>query len=565
MASESLRPPKGKRTILQTLLNRAEDNPDQLYGSFPLTDNIEDGFRDFTVGELAQAVDVCAWKIKEQYGIGVEYETILYMGVSDFRYTIFTYAAIKCGYKVGRHSLNKSNFGQYLDHNIQACFQNPGNPVHDNLAILEQTSCVKAFYSEELEDLLVQYRRFRPQLLAFELPPLMHFFESTAQPFPYHPKPWDEAKYEPIVVLHSSGTTGAPKPLTYRNGIVKCLDSPWPDDVGPMNLFSQLDGGFCYAPVPSFHTGGFLLMTLLTTMSTHCALVTAPAASSAPKNAHIAIQIIKQKNVKLLTAMPFLLENLMRTAEGIETLARLEYVTYGGAPLRKTLGDELCSKGVQPLSIYGATETAFLPLQRPSREAWDWMRFPPELKVSWEELDAGNGTYELCFRSESEATNELRGTHWSLQVDDWRSKDLFVRHPCTPDLWRYIGRRDDMLILGTGINITNPTVVEEALQSHRNVSGALLAGENRWPPCVLLETYDDVCESDVEAFRVGLQPVIDEANQLIRADARIPHDYVVILGPGSFVRNPKGGIVRGKTVQKHKKEIDRIYAKQQSV
>jgi hypothetical protein len=101
MRPGSPRPPKGKRTLLQTLLNQAEDEPRQLYGSFPLTDNIEDGFRDFTVGELAQAVDVCAWMIKEQYGIGVDYETILYMGVSDFRYTIITYAAIKCGYKVG--------------------------------------------------------------------------------------------------------------------------------------------------------------------------------------------------------------------------------------------------------------------------------------------------------------------------------------------------------------------------------------------------------------------------------------------------------------------------------
>jgi hypothetical protein len=101
MGPGALRPPKGKRTLLQTLLNRAEDEPGRLYGSFPLTDNIEDGFRDFTVGELAQAVDVCAWKIKWQYGIGIDYETILYMGVSDFRYTIFTYAAIKCGYKVG--------------------------------------------------------------------------------------------------------------------------------------------------------------------------------------------------------------------------------------------------------------------------------------------------------------------------------------------------------------------------------------------------------------------------------------------------------------------------------
>jgi hypothetical protein len=69
----------------------------------------------------------------------------------------------------------------------QACFQNPVNPVRNNVAILEQTNCVKAFYSAESEDVLLQYRQLRPQLSAFELPSLLHFFETKAQPFPYHP------------------------------------------------------------------------------------------------------------------------------------------------------------------------------------------------------------------------------------------------------------------------------------------------------------------------------------------------------------------------------------------
>jgi acyl-coenzyme A synthetase/AMP-(fatty) acid ligase len=449
----------------------------------------------------------------------------------------------------------------------QACFQNPVNPVQNNVAILDQTNCVKAFYSAEFEDVLVQYRLLRPQLSAFELPSLLHFFETKTQPFPYHQKPWNEAKHEPILTLHSSGTTGKPKPITYRNGIVKCLDSPWPEDFGPMNLFSQLDGGFCYAPVPSFHSGGFLLRTLFPTLFPRCAMIMGPPTASSPsQNARLAIQIIRQRKVTMITAMPLLLEELARTAGGIEMLASLKFVTYGGAPLRKALGDRLCSKGVQPISIYGSTETAFLPTKSPKRrEDWEYMQFPPDLKITWNEVDgAGNGTYELCFeKSADPAANDLRGTHWSLQVDEWRSKDLFTRHPTAPEWWKFVGRKDDILVLGDGNNI-NPTALEETLQSHPKVSGALMAGENKWPPCVLIELYDEIGEGGAEAFRAGLQSAIDEANRVMRADHRIPDDHVLVLGSGSFVRNLKGGVMRSKTVLKYKVEIDGLYAKQRS-
>jgi len=192
------------------------------------------------------------------------------------------------------------------------------------------------------------------------------------------------------------------------------------------------------------------------------------------------------------------------------------------------------------------------------------MQFPLDLEIRWDEFDASNGTYELCFTDAGgPAANELRSIHWSVQDDEWRSKDLFTRHPSAPEWWKFVGRKDDILVLGDGNNI-NPTAMEETLQSHPKVSSALLAGENKWPPCVLIEPYDDVREGDVEAFRAVIQPAIDELNRLMRADHRIPDDHVLVLGSGSFVRNLKGGVMRSKTVLKYKEEIDGLYAKQRS-
>jgi acyl-CoA synthetase (AMP-forming)/AMP-acid ligase II len=91
---------KGERTLIETFLALAKVHPDRLYGSICLTQSETSEFRDFTVIELDQAVDRCAWTIKEQFGVVTDHETLLCLCESDFRYTIMFFAAIKCGYKV---------------------------------------------------------------------------------------------------------------------------------------------------------------------------------------------------------------------------------------------------------------------------------------------------------------------------------------------------------------------------------------------------------------------------------------------------------------------------------
>lgn len=91
---------RGCRTLINTLYRRAEIEPNKTFGSFPLANKIEDGFRDFTFAELASAVDVCAWHLKETFGTSDNFEPILYMGANDFRYALVFFAAIKCGFHV---------------------------------------------------------------------------------------------------------------------------------------------------------------------------------------------------------------------------------------------------------------------------------------------------------------------------------------------------------------------------------------------------------------------------------------------------------------------------------
>lgn len=116
---------RGRRTTIATLYRRAELEPNKLFGSFPLTDNIEDGFRDFTFAELAKAVDTCAWNLKETFGTSEQFEAILSMGSNDYRYIIFFYAAIKCGFQVKHRRPSRVRVQYKLTHSHRLCSSTP--------------------------------------------------------------------------------------------------------------------------------------------------------------------------------------------------------------------------------------------------------------------------------------------------------------------------------------------------------------------------------------------------------------------------------------------------------
>ena len=49
-----------------------------------------------------------------------------------------------------------------------------------------------------------------------EVPSINELLEGKARPYPYA-KTFEEAKHEPLLVLHTSGTTGLPKPLVWTH------------------------------------------------------------------------------------------------------------------------------------------------------------------------------------------------------------------------------------------------------------------------------------------------------------------------------------------------------------
>jgi acyl-coenzyme A synthetase/AMP-(fatty) acid ligase len=135
-------------------------------------------------------------------GKSTDFDTLAYLGPSDLRYHIVILAAIKTGYKAFLPSPRNSPVAQKdlltrLGCRVLATTTDPEPP----------------FVSSILREYPVQTLVRIPTLDA-----LLHESDH-APPYPYD-KSFDAARSDPVFVLHTSGSTGIPKPMVYTNEFV---------------------------------------------------------------------------------------------------------------------------------------------------------------------------------------------------------------------------------------------------------------------------------------------------------------------------------------------------------
>ena len=99
---------------------------------------------------------------------------------------------------------------------------------------------------------------------SFIFPSFLELLKDHAKPFEYTKHSWRDAVTNPVVVLHSSGSTGQPKPITMTHGTFSILDleRKLPGVPGRQNRDYRMwdlpgDGRF-YHIFPTFHLSGFL-------------------------------------------------------------------------------------------------------------------------------------------------------------------------------------------------------------------------------------------------------------------------------------------------------------------
>jgi acyl-CoA synthetase (AMP-forming)/AMP-acid ligase II len=280
--------------------------------------------------------------------------------------------------------------------------------------------------------------------------------------------------------------------------------------------------------------------------------------SQKPLTAAIVDQILRYGNVTVALFPPFILEDLAKSRASFELLKKLKYIQYIGAPLHEAIGNKV-AKYTRLSSVFGSTEAgpwfAYHELDDPN--SWGYHKFCPSLGLEFEPRT--NDMFEPVFYKKKELERWQPVFHVFPHLDRFPTKDLMIKHPTKQGLWKYVGRTDDLVLLSMGWGIY-ASKLEMIIESHPDVHAAIVGGNGRKRPFLLLEMEPDSMKSGEQYDVEKVWPVISQANEQNPDLATFSKKYIIfaqVLKP--FSRTAKGTISKKATLANYQHEVDLLY------
>ena len=528
----------GKRLLPQIIDAYAEHEPDRIWAAQAKSDNIEDGFNNITFKQLAHLVDVLAWFIHDKIGPSHDFESLSYIGVADLRYCPFAWAAVKNGYQTLLPSTRNSESG--------------------NLSLLHDLSCTKFFCSTEWVPQVERLRQAKTDVQIFEIPTISQMLEMPDRRFLYK-KTFAEAENDPIICCHTSGSTGAPKPIQLTNHYFAAYDNhrkiPQLRGRGrnvDYATFDTLDCAYYYNTFPPFHIAGIIAQAMIPILYNTTVLL---GPVYRPPSGEICNEILKAVKIHSIYTMPTPLEQLLLEPGGLERAGKCDFIIFSGGPLAPSTGDQVAK--VTDLGQYiGSTEIGIIPGILPSPETWRYFEFHPVFGCELEHVTEDQ--FELVVPHDG-SLDWIRPAPYRIAPEKWRTKDLFKQHPDKDYAYRFHGRADDIVVLGNGEKF-NPVTMEAIVQGAPSVAGALIVGQGRFQAALIVEPKEDSLPKMRDDFIDQIWPWVQKANIEGPAHAQIFRSKILVTRPDTpFVRAGKGTVVRQKSTDAYSEDIDTLY------
>jgi thioester reductase-like protein len=289
-----------------------------------------------------------------------------------------------------------------------------------------------------------------------------------------------------------------------------------------------------------------------------CVMVLGP--TEVPANGKIIIDMLKYNKLVALVIPPSLLEDIVKEYhhEFEKYCVETKVIIFGGGPLANFAGDYLSKHIPVMAQLVGSTECGFLPLISKESEYWQAFHFHTTVGgICFEQEQSDPSLYELVVK-------RVPGQEWSQGVfenfpdlNEWRTQDLYKKHPTRKRFWLYAGRADDMIVLSNGEKFI-PIGMEHMISAHPFVKSGLVVGQGRFQCALIIELKDGVEYNPKLVDDVW--PVIEAENKHVPAHAQISRDLIILADPNKpFQRASKGTIQRYKTVMEYVPEIDALY------
>ncbi|KAL2851873.1 hypothetical protein BJY01DRAFT_232774 [Aspergillus pseudoustus] len=377
-----------------------------------------------------------------------------------------------------------------------------------------------------------------------------------------HPHHYIDESDRDVVILHSSGTTGLPKPIhvSHRH-LLSYVNNHRLDDETEAQ-------GTNVSTLPLYHGFGYLAPALAMGVGK---TVCFPPGSIVP-SAGSTLDLLRTASASSLMTVPSILEDLslLGDEKGIRPLAELDFVAFGGGILKPAVGTLLSTHGVRLVNHYGTTETGplapiFIP--NPTKddaegggdgEGYDWrfFRLRDDFRLQLQEV-APDG-----------AERRFKLTTFPFGLGEpFEIQDQLVCNPRYPKTdFSAVGRTDDTIVLVTGEKV-QPQLLEAALCECARVKAAVAFGEHQFEVGVLVQPAQDLAREEFEAFKTEhLWPLVEGVREKMDEHARIQSPEAILIVPSSvaLARTDKGSIARKDVYAMFEAEIAQVYQKLES-
>ncbi|KAI0512932.1 hypothetical protein F5B22DRAFT_648285 [Xylaria bambusicola] len=360
---------------------------------------------------------------------------------------------------------------------------------------------------------------------------------------PRYEPPQRDANDINALILHSSGTTGLPKPIylahRYILGYAACHQFAAEEEIDWINL----------STLPLYHGFGLLAPCLSLSIGMTCCF---PPSSIIPAT-NSTLDLIRKFGCRSLMTVPSIIDDIHCLSDkkerngALELLAGLEFLAVGGGALKTDTGAKLVQHNIKLLNHYGVTEIgAIAPIFRPGSDYnWRFLRLRSDLGLELHPIKNSPHFrlvgYPIGWGKPFEVQDELERNETSSHVEV-----------------RILGRSDDVIVLKTGEKV-QPRLLEDTLNMDPVIQTAVCVGNGFFELAIIIDIISD--DIDARAATDHVWKLIQTINLSVDHHARITSRHAIIIKPAEkqIPRSDKGSVMRQAVHEIFREEICNAY------
>jgi acyl-coenzyme A synthetase/AMP-(fatty) acid ligase len=389
--------------------------------------------------------------------------------------------------------------------------------------------------------------------------------------YPYN-KTFEQAAHEEICIIHTSGTTGVPRPIIHTNGFWSAMATGqalsqrhWPRGIAHDSWIGRTGLNCC---APQWLAGIHAMIMAPAFMDCPCIMLPPDVLSPSPA---LFKRLMTLNQIDGIRGPPQTIVTLYENLETRAMLKSLKYLVYLGAQLDRSIGDDLCQH-VRLTPLIGSTETGDqMSLKPHDRKLWYTHDFVPESgsKLIRTEPSGHDSKelYELVHdRLENCEVNIFQSAFWNpafKELNRIETNELYapILDSDGRTRWAFAARKDDLTKLNWLAKF-HAQDIEERIQQHAVVKSVCVGGEGRPAPYVIIEAKEGVLDriSENQLLEELYRTVISKTNDVDIEEIQIPRGTVFIAKKEKpFKRNFKQVVVRKEVEDDYQEEIEQAY------